>query len=162
MVAVVLITTVVTNIFMMFGSMFSVSTESDFLITRFNVTAVRTALSGWVETVRYNKRFSKLFSLVFHKLSEATKKRTMKVFGLLFHLYAFYIQILNHDSIIPAIQVGGKLVKHVILNIANSFIGCLQLGSRCVIPFRMSVVLIDFAFPCELPLIGTNFGVQTV
>ena len=149
MVTVIFITAVVTNIFIVFSAVFRVSTERNFLITSFDMSAFRTALSGRIETVCKNERFAKLFSLVFHKLTESTEKGTMKVFSLLFHLHTFDIQILNHDSIILAIQVSGKLVEQVILNIANSFVGCLQLGSRCLISFRMSVVLIDFAFPRE-------------
>lgn len=111
MIPVIFMTTVVTNIFVVLGSMFLIPTKGDFIVTGFDMPTVRTALSGRIETICENECFSKLFSLVFHKLTEATEKGTMKVFSLLFHLHAFYIQVLNHDSIELTIQVSGKLVK---------------------------------------------------
>ena len=111
MISVIFMTAMVTNIFMMLGPVFNIPTECDFLITGFDISTVGASLSRRIETVSYNEGFPKLFSLVFHKLTEATEKGTMEVFSLLFHLHTFYIQVLNHDNIILVIQVSGKLVE---------------------------------------------------
>ena len=111
------------------------------------MTTNRTTLGARVKAIRYQQSFPVPLTLVGQNLAEIAKQRPVQTFrSNVTHLHLLDRQVLNHDLIVIADQLGRELLHQVVLDVGHPSVIMLQLGSRFSVMLALGGLLtIDLA-----------------